>query len=90
MTSAKKFGVPAHPVIIKEKTMIVEFLTDGKTGDHATDVLYPAIKRALMQLGKLPPCFNTEVDKSFNGLRVAFFSESPPTKDDDEFWPIRP
>ena len=90
MTSAKKFGVPAHPVIIKEKTMIVEFLTDGKTGDHATDVLYPAIKRAIVHLRTLPSGFDSSVDKAFNSLRAAFFSESPPTRDDDKFWPVRP
>lgn len=70
--------------------MSVEFLKDGKTGDHATDVLYPAIKLAIVQLSTVPPGFDHGVDKAFNGLRAAFFSESPPTKTDDEMLPIRP
>ena len=69
--------------------MSVEFLKDGKTGDHATDVLYPAIRRAMVHLRAIPAGFDLSVDDAFNTLRDAFFSESPPTKYDDDRWPVR-
>lgn len=45
--------------------------------DHATKVLYPSIKAAMDELEKLPPWFNLSVNKAFNILRGAFWSETP-------------
>lgn len=45
--------------------------------DHATKVLYPSIKAAMDELEKLPPWLNLSVNKAFNILRGAFWSETP-------------
>lgn len=45
--------------------------------DHATQVLYPAIKAAMDELEKLHPWFNLSVNKAFNILRKAYWSETP-------------
>lgn len=45
--------------------------------DHATQVLYPAIKAAMDELEKLHPGVNLSVNKAFNILRKAYWSETP-------------
>lgn len=49
--------------------------------DQASSVLYPAIKAALVELGQLPPGFNDVVDKAYNILWDAFWSETPASRD---------
>ena len=49
----------------------------GSSNDHATKVLYPAIKAAMDELEKLPPHFSLDANKAFNILRKAFWSEAP-------------
>ena len=44
---------------------------------HASAVLYPAIERAMSELGTLPPAFNFAVNRAFNHLHDAFWSECP-------------
>lgn len=44
---------------------------------HAAAVLYPAIERAMGELSKLHEGFNMEVNRAFNILRDAFWSECP-------------
>lgn len=43
----------------------------------ASAVLYPAIERAMGELSKLHPEFNMEVNRAFNLLHDAFWSECP-------------
>lgn len=45
--------------------------------DHASAVLYPAIKAAMDELLKLPAQSNTSVNRAFNHLHEAFWSETP-------------
>lgn len=45
--------------------------------DHASAVLYPAIKAAMDELSTLPPSFNVTVNRAFNHLHRAFWSEVP-------------
>ncbi|MCY1167114.1 hypothetical protein D9M73_70710 [compost metagenome] len=45
--------------------------------DHAAAVLYPAIKAAMVELDNLPPKFNDAVNRAFNHLHRAFWSETP-------------
>ena len=47
------------------------------TDSHASAVLYPAIERAMSELGTLPPAFNFAVNRAFNHLHDAFWSECP-------------
>ncbi len=47
------------------------------TDSHASAVLYPAIERAMSELGTLHPAFNFAVNRAFNILRDAFWSECP-------------
>ena len=47
------------------------------TDSHASAVLYPAIERAMSELGTLHPGFNFAVNRAFNILRDAFWSECP-------------
>lgn len=47
------------------------------SGDHASQVLYPAIKAAMDELEELPPHFSLSANKAFNILRKAFWSEAP-------------
>lgn len=44
---------------------------------HASAVLYPAIKAAMDELSTLPPSFNVTVNRAFNHLHRAFWSEVP-------------
>lgn len=44
---------------------------------HASAVLYPAIKRAMEELETLHPGFNFAVNRAFNHLHDAFWSECP-------------
>ena len=44
---------------------------------HASAVLYPAIERAMSELGTLHPAFNFAVNRAFNHLHDAFWSECP-------------
>ena len=43
----------------------------------ASAVLYPAIERAMSELETLPPAFNFAVNRAFNHLHDAFWSECP-------------
>ena len=47
------------------------------TDSHASAVLYPAIERAMSELGTLHPGFNFAVNRAFNHLHDAFWSECP-------------
>ena len=47
------------------------------TDSHASAVLYPAIERAMSELGTLHPAFNFAVNRAFNHLHDAFWSECP-------------
>ena len=51
--------------------------TSGPDNTHAAAVLYPAIERAMGELSKLHEGFNMEVNRAFNILRDAFWSECP-------------
>lgn len=44
---------------------------------HASTVLYPAIKSAMEELQSLRPGFNDAVDRAYNLLHDAFWSETP-------------
>jgi hypothetical protein len=45
--------------------------------NHASAVLYPAIREAMAELSKLQTGFNWNVDRAWNHLHSAFWSESP-------------
>ena len=47
------------------------------TDSHASAVLYPAIERAMSELETLHPAFNFAVNRAFNHLHDAFWSECP-------------
>lgn len=49
--------------------------TSGPDNAHAAAVLYPAIDLAMRELSKLHEGFNMEVNRAFNILRDAFWSE---------------
>ena len=51
--------------------------TSGPDNAHAAAVLYPAIERAMGELSKLHEGFNMEVNRAYNILRDAFWSECP-------------
>lgn len=51
--------------------------TSGPDNAHAAAVLYPAIERAMGELSKLHEGFNMEVNRAFNILRDALWSECP-------------
>ncbi|NVM91087.1 hypothetical protein FHT32_004751 [Variovorax sp. SG517] len=46
-------------------------------GNHASRVLYPAIRNAMGELRALHPGFNEHVNRAWNYLHSAFYSESP-------------
>lgn len=50
---------------------------DPGPNSHASAVLYPAIERAMGELSKLHEGFNMEVNRAFNILHDAFWSECP-------------
>jgi len=52
-------------------------MTETTHKDHATEVLYPAIERAMQELQTLHPGFNEAVNRAFNHLHDAFWSECP-------------
>ena len=62
--------VAPHPVAIAPLPAIVP-----GPNSHAAAVLYPAIERAMGELSKLHEGFNMEVNRAFNILRDAFWSE---------------
>ncbi len=64
--------VAPHPVAIAPLPA-----TDPGPNSHAAAVLYPAIERAMGELSKLHEGFNMEVNRAFNILRDAFWSECP-------------
>lgn len=45
--------------------------------DQASTVLYPAIKTAMTELGAVPAGENPAVDRAFNALHAAYWSECP-------------
>lgn len=45
--------------------------------NHASTALYPAIKAALDELGKVQPGFSESVDRAYNALHTAYWSETP-------------
>jgi len=51
--------------------------TSSPDNAHAAAVLYPAIERAMGELSKLHEGFNMEVNRAFNILHDAFWSECP-------------
>jgi acyl-CoA reductase-like NAD-dependent aldehyde dehydrogenase len=44
---------------------------------HASAVLYPAIDAAMKELQTVPAGSNAAVDRAFNALHAAFWSECP-------------
>ena len=64
--------VAPHPVAIAPPPAI-----DPGPNSHASAVLYPAIERAMSELGTLHPAFNFAVNRAFNHLHDAFWSECP-------------
>ena len=46
--------------------------------DHATNVLYPKIKRAMGLLEQLPAGESAILDEAYNALHDAYWSETPP------------
>ena len=64
--------VAPHPVAIAPPPAI-----DPGPSSHASAVLYPAIERAMSELETLPPAFNFAVNRAFNHLHDAFWSECP-------------
>ena len=48
---------------------------------HTSAVLYPAIKEAMDILGALPESYSVEVNRAFNVLHRAFWSEVPAPAD---------
>ena len=52
-------------------------VVDPGPDSHASAVLYPAIERAMSELGALHPAFNFAVNRAFNILHDAFWSECP-------------
>lgn len=44
---------------------------------HASAVLYPAIDAAMKQLAAVPAGFSEPVDRAYNALHAAFWSECP-------------
>ena len=64
--------VAPHPVAIAPLPAI-----DPGPSSHASAVLYPAIDLAMRELQTLPPEFNATVNRAFNLLHDAFWSECP-------------
>lgn len=64
--------VAPHPVAIAPLPAI-----DTGPSSHASAVLYPAIDLAMGELQTLPPEFNATVNRAFNLLHDAFWSECP-------------
>lgn len=64
--------VAPHPVAIAPLPAI-----DPGPNSHASAVLYPAIERAMTELESLHPRFNDAVNRAFNHLHDAFWSECP-------------
>ena len=64
--------VAPHPVAIAPLPAI-----DPGPSSHASAVLYPAIDLAMRELQTLPPEFNATVNRAFNHLHDAFWSECP-------------
>lgn len=64
--------VAPHPGAIAPLPVI-----DPGPNSHASAVLYPAIERAMEELGTLHPAFNFAVNRAFNHLHDAFWSECP-------------
>ena len=64
--------VAPHPVAIAPLPAM-----DPGPSSHASAVLYPAIERAMSELGTLHPAFNFAVNRAFNHLHDAFWSECP-------------
>ena len=64
--------VAPHPVAIAPLPAI-----DPGPSSHASAVLYPAIDLAMRELQTLPTEFNATVNRAFNLLHDAFWSECP-------------
>ena len=64
--------VAPHPVAIAPLPAI-----DPGPSSHASAVLYPAIDLAMRELQTLHPEFNATVNRAFNLLHDAFWSECP-------------
>ncbi|GER16699.1 Gp49 family protein [Variovorax boronicumulans] len=59
-------------------------------GSHAEVVLYPAIREAMAELAQLPAGFNFSVDRAFNHLHSAFWSEVPAPASTLQLRPLPP
>lgn len=51
--------------------------TPPDQSQHASKVLYPAIKAAMDELGRIEPGMHATMDCAFNHLHAAFWSETP-------------
>ena len=69
--------VAPHPVAIAKCGPSAGCCGAAPTDSHASAVLYPAIERAMSELGTLHPAFNFAVNRAFNHLHDAFWSECP-------------
>lgn len=70
-----RLGAPAKLTIAPNDLVLVK-------ADHASDVLYPAIKSAMAELNKLPLAFYAEeINTAYNTLWDAFWSETPAPRD---------
>lgn len=72
--------VAPHPVAIAPLQVFdpgSDSLERAHADTHASAVLYPAIKRAMAELETLHSGFNDAVNRAFNHLHDAFWSECP-------------
>lgn len=63
--------------VVRENAIALCLTSDSDVYDHATEVLYPGIKAAMDELGWLHNGFNDSVDRAFNHLHRAYWSETP-------------
>lgn len=65
--------------VVRSNSLALSQTGDSDVYDHAGEVLYPAIKAAMAELGALPLELSVAVNKAFNHLHGAYWSgESAP------------
>ena len=73
--------------VVRGNALALNVTSDCDVHDQAGEVLYPAIKAAMSELGALPATFNSAVNRAFNHLHAAYWSETPAPADAA---PLRP
>lgn len=63
--------------VVRGNALALSVTSDSDVCDHASCVLYPAIAAAMVELGLLHESFNYSVNRAFNRLRAAYWSEVP-------------